>query len=105
MRDQFCWQPAYRLASEAALEDRIRPPREVERHLRAGFVHRQQEPVARDTTFVTQRLAQRFTESDRAILDGVVLVDLQVAFALELELEPTVLAQLFEHMVEEADRR
>ena len=51
-------------------EDRVSAPRQIERHLCAGFVHRQQKPVTRDAPLVTQGLAQRFTEGERAILEG-----------------------------------
>ena len=46
-----------------------------------------------------QRLAQR----ERAVLDGVVLVDVQIAGARQLQREAAVLRDLFEHVIEEAD--
>ena len=44
-------------------------------------------------------------ERERAVLDRVVLVDLQVALAGELQREAAVLGDLLEHVIEEADAR
>ena len=87
------------------VEDRVRPAREIERDLRARLVHRQQEAVAPDAALVAERLAQRLAERQRAVLDGVVLVDVQVAAAAELQRESRRARDLLEHVVEEADAR
>ncbi len=49
--------------------------------------------------------AQRLAERERAVLDRVVLVDVRVAGALQRQREAAVLADLFEHVVEEAEAR
>ena len=71
------------LAREAALEDEVGAPRQIDGHLRLALIHRQQEAVAADAGLVAERRAQRLAERERAILDGVVLIDVQVAVALE----------------------
>ena len=40
---------------------------------------------------------------ERDVLDRVVLVDVQIAGALHVELEAAVLAELLEHVIEEAE--
>ncbi len=47
--------------------------------------------------------AQRLAERQRAVLDRVVLVDVQVALAGQLQREAAVPRQLLQHVVEEAD--
>ena len=47
--------------------------------------------------------ASACAERDAAVLHGVVAVDLQVARARHVEVEPRVLAELLEHVVEERD--
>ena len=96
-------KPADLLAAELAFEHGVRAAGKVDRDLRLRFVHRQQEAVARDAGLVAQRLAQRLAERERAVLDGVVLVDVQVALAGELQREAAVLRDLLEHVIEEAD--
>ena len=61
--------------------------RQIERHLRLALIHRQQEAVAADAGLVAERLAQRLAERERAVLDRVVLVDVQIAAAVQLQRE------------------
>ncbi len=48
-------------------------------------------------------LPQRLAERKGAVLDGVVLVDVQIAAAAQRELKAAVLGELLEHVIEEAD--
>src|SRR5206468_1621381 len=56
-----------------------------------------------DAPLVAERFAQGLPEHDADVFHGVVQVDLEVAFRLHGEVEPAVLAELFEHVVEERD--
>src|SRR5690606_2967767 len=103
VRHELGRQLADALPRERALEDEIRPAAEIDRDLRVRLVHRQQETVPADAAFVAERALQRFAERERDVLDRMMLVDLEVAAALDLEREPAVLADLLEHVVEEAD--
>ena len=61
----------------------VRPARHVDDRLREGLVERHggvAEP--RDAALVAERLAQRLTDRDRDVLDGVVRVDVGVARGL-----------------------
>src|SRR5690606_20296792 len=49
------------------------------------------------------RLAERGAQRERGVLDRVVGVDVQVALGLHGQVEQTVLAELGQHVVEEAD--
>ena len=65
---------------KSTLPDQERPPREVERRPHQRVVHRQMAgAVAPDAALVPQRLRQRPPEGDADVLDGVVVVDVQVA--------------------------
>ena len=103
MRHELRRQVADAIARELRFEHEERPPAEIDRHLGVRFVHRQQEAVALDAAFVAERLAQRLAERQRDVLDRVVLVDVQIARALHVELEAAVLAELLEHVIEEAE--
>src|SRR5690606_37886565 len=52
---------------------------------------------------VAEGLRERLTEGDRGVLDRVVAVDVQSAGGLDGQVEQSVLAELGEHVVEEAD--
>ena len=105
MRHEFSRQTPDLAATEAAFPHRIRTTRQIHCHLRPRFVHREQESVAPDAALVTQRLAQRFAEGKRAVFNGVVFVDVQVALAFELQRKTAMPRHLFEHVVEEPDAR
>ena len=86
------------------LVDEERPARQVERDLHERFVERHErvgEPA--HAGLVAERLLERGAEHDADVFDRVVQVDLEVAVGLDREVEPGVLAELFEHVVEERD--
>ena len=91
------------VAAELAFEHEVGPARQIDGDLRERFVHRQQEAVALDAALVAERRLQRLAERERAVLDGVMLVDVQIALARQLQREAAVLRDLFQHVIEEAD--
>src|SRR5258708_6817879 len=79
MRHELGRELADALAVETSLPLKERAPGEVERDLCLGLVHGEQEAVAPDPALVAERLAQRRAERERAVLDGVMLIDVQIA--------------------------
>ena len=59
--------------------------------------------VAHDAAQVAGSLAQRLSERDADILDGVMLVDMQIALGRDLDIHQRMARQLIEHVVEKAD--
>ena len=69
-----------------------------------GLVHRDPAVTeAPDALLVAERLTEGLAEHDRGVLDGVVTLDLHVAFGLHRQVEAAVLAERGEHVVEESD--
>jgi len=58
---------------------------------------------AQDAALVAEGFGEGLAEGDADVFDRVVLVDVEVADALELEVEAAVAGEAFEHVVEEAD--
>src|SRR5262249_36303207 len=58
---------------------------------------------ASDALHVAERLFQRLPERDADVLGGVVVIDVQVAFGLDREVDAGMARQKLEHVVEEAD--
>ena len=86
------------------LPDQERPAGEVEGGADQRLVHRQQaRPVAADAGLVAEGLGEGAAERDADVLDGVVVVDVQIAGGAGLEVEERVAGELVEHVVEEAD--
>src|ERR1700721_612520 len=72
MRDQLGRQFADPFAVEASFPYEEGPARDVERDLHLGFVHGQQEPVARAPALVAQALAWRACPRMRRAMAGQV---------------------------------
>src|SRR5579872_1613571 len=101
MRHQLARQSADIGAPEAAFKLGESSARKIERHLGTRLVHRQHEAIAADARLGAERASQPLPEGECAVLDGVVLVDVQIPAACELEGEATMLRELLEHVIEE----
>src|SRR5262249_31119838 len=58
---------------------------------------------AGNADLVAQRPPQTLAQGQRAILDRMMLVNMQITLATELERKTAVLGELLEHMIEKAD--
>ena len=84
----------------------VRSPDEVDRGGRSGLVHRHRRgAIARDTCPAVERLGKPVPECSEDVLDGVVLVDVEVAAGQQLEVEAAVEREERQQVVEEADAR
>jgi hypothetical protein len=92
------------LGRKRAAEDQERPSRDVERDPRQRLVHGQVDiGVAGDAPLVAERLEKRLAEGDAGILGAVVVVDMEIARHLHVEVEEGVARQELQHVVEKAD--
>ena len=104
MRDVLARERAERLAREAELDHRARPSGQVHHGARERLVQRRVgRAEARDAAPFAERLIERLAEREAAVLDRVVIVDLEVAPAFQGQIEAGVPGQRAEHVVEEAD--
>ena len=73
---------------------------------REGLVHRHEEVAgAKDAALVAKSAIEGLAESDAHIFNRVMLIDVEVAIALEFEIEGAVTREEFEHVIEEANAR
>jgi hypothetical protein len=82
----------------------VRPRGDVERDLDERLVERHErlaEPG--DPRLVAERFRHGLPDRDPRVLNGVVCVDVQIALRLDGEVEPGVLPELFQHVIEERD--
>ncbi len=88
------------------LELRRRPSAEIDRRAGERVVHRHDRvAVARDPAAVAERAVERLAERERRVLGRVVRAGLEVADALEHEVEAGVEGELLEEVVVESRRR
>jgi hypothetical protein len=73
------------------VEDGIRPSTNIQRHKTQGFIHRHIGMTdAIDPFAVTQCLVKRFAKDDGCIFNGVMAVNMQIAFCLDFKIEKAV---------------
>ena len=90
-------------AAELGVPNQPRPAAEVERDAAKAVVHRETEAVTLDAALVAQCFTQCLAERERRVLDGVMLVHLQVALDADGEIHARVPADLLQHVVEKAE--
>src|SRR3546814_11855641 len=59
--------------------------------------------IARDALAVAQRLCHRLANSDAGVLGRMMLIDMQVAHRLDLEVDEGMAGKLLQHMVKKTD--
>ena len=104
MVDELERQAADPFAAERQVDDRVRPAAEVQHGADERLVHRHRAlPKPGDPRAIAERLGERRSDDERDVLDGVVLVDLQVAIGGHGEVEQAVMGHRPEQVVEEPD--
>jgi len=77
--------------------------RQINRRNRESLIHRHHEISRSQNSFlVSESLGKGLAKSDADIFNRVVLVDVKIANALELQIEASVTRKEFEHVIEEA---
>ena len=106
MLDQLERQRPDPFATERQVDDRVRPAPDIDDGRGERLVHRHARLTeSMDAGAVAQRLGERDTEHERDVLDGVVLVDLEVAIGRDRQVEQAVVAERPQEVVVEADPR
>ena len=104
VRHVLAGEVAERLALQTELDDRAGPAGQVDDRPRQRLVQRRVgRAEARDAAPFPERLIERLAERQRAVLDRVVIVDLEVALASQGQVEARVPGERAEHVIEEAD--
>ena len=90
--------------AELKVHYRVRPPTEVDCCYPEGFIHRHHK-VARtiDPAARADRLRHRLAERDSYVLYRVVLVDVEVAHGINMQIKPTMPGRQLKHVVKEFD--
>src|SRR2546427_12346408 len=88
------------LALQAERDVGKRPPGEIDDRPCQCLIERREGPAETvDPTPLSQRAVERLSQGERTILGGMVIVDLQVPLARELQGEPRVATQGGEEMI------
>lgn len=99
---QLCVERANLLSGKIDLPDQKRASRNIKSGTHQCVVHRKQtRAIAHDTALVADRLSNGLTQSDANVLDGVMVVDMQIALAANCHVDQGVPGQLVKHVVKE----
>src|SRR5579883_533366 len=98
---QFGLQIADQTSSNFCVDDNRRPTAQVNGSNAKRFVHRHQKVAGSiDTFFIAQCAVESLAEGDANVFDRVVLVDIEVAFARQRQIEAAVAREQLEHVIE-----
>ena len=103
MLDHLGRELADAIGPEGQVDDRVGPAREVQCALGERFVHgHARSSEAGDAGPIAERVGDGATERQRHVLDGVVVVDLEVASGVDLDVDERVMRQRGQQVVVEA---
>ena len=102
--DEFAVELADFVGGNGNLKHEGVPAAEIDGRGDQRFFHRQREvAVAADAGFVAEGLLERLADGDADVFDGVVLIDVQIALGLHVQIDGCMLGQKREHVIEKTD--
>jgi hypothetical protein len=82
----------------------VRTPGEIQHHLHQSFIQRCPKMAeAMNATPILQSLRQGLSQRDAHIFVGVVIVDVQIPYGLDLQVDQPVGAELGQHVIQKGD--
>lgn len=104
MFDQFRVPFAKPRHAKRYFPHKIRTARNIERAASQGFIHRRiSRAITGNAALIAQSLQHRLADGDTGIFGGMMLVDVQIADRLHLQIDERVARQLLQHMVQKAN--
>ena len=89
---------------EPQIDDRVDAPAQIDRRHRQRLVHRHHEVSgAVDAAAVAERRRHRLAERDADVLDGVMLIDVEIPLRVQLQVERAVTGDELQHVIQEPD--
>src|SRR5208283_4738198 len=101
---KFCLEIAHQTGADLGIDDSCAATAEIDGDHAESFVHRHHEiSRAHDAALAAQRLGEGLAERNAGVLHGVMLVHVQIAVRLQLQVESAVARNQLQHMVEKTD--
>src|SRR5215472_15817192 len=100
---QLRLQIAHEPRADPCVHYRGRAAAEIDRCQPQGHIHGHKKIAgAHDAAFIAERVVKRFTQNDANVLYCVVLIDVEIALGLELEVESAVTGEQLQHVIEKS---
>src|SRR3954469_4526772 len=101
---QLCLQIPDEARLHAQVDDRVRASGEIDRGDGERLVHRHHEIAgAIEPSARPERRRHGFAERDAHVLDGVMLIDVEISSRLQRQVERAMTSEEFQHVVEKAN--
>lgn len=102
--DQFRIEFTDLLGGERRIENQEVASAQIPNGAAQSLFHWQSEvTIASDSLFVANRLADRLTNADTSVFDGVMLIDMQIAGNVDVEIKTTMPREELQHVIEKPD--
>lgn len=106
VRNHLAAQVADLFAAQLQMRVAVRAGGQVDDRTRQGLIQRRKSRAkALDAADLAQRLSKSLAESNRTVLRRVVVIDPQVALALQLQRHAAMLGERMQHVVQETNAR
>ena len=102
MQEHFRRHLPYLFTFEVGIPYQPRTASEIQGYLTQAIVHREAIAITFDTSLIAQGFRKTLTQGQSGIFDGVMFIHLQIALHTDGQVEATMLADLLQHVVEEA---
>src|SRR5262249_11056450 len=94
---------AHQPRADPGVDDRGRAAAEIDCCQSQGLIHGHNKVAgAHDAALVAERAVKRFTQHDAYVLYRVVLIDVEIALGLELEVESAMTSEQLKHVIEKS---
>src|SRR4051812_22642850 len=74
---------------------------EIDSYLCQTVVHRKTKSIPLNPTLIAKRFHERFAKCQRSVLNGMMLINMQITLNGNLEINFTVTCQLIKHVIKE----
>src|SRR5207248_7436599 len=102
--EEFGLEVADKTDFDAILVDERGAAAEIDRDYRERFIHRQHEIARSVNAFaIGESFGEQLAYDYAGVFNCVVLIDVEIAFGFEVEIETAVFCEELEHVVEEAN--
>src|SRR5215217_2493346 len=101
MIKHFCRHITYLFTLKLRVPDYPGPATKINRRLCQTVVHWQAKTISFQAQFIAYRLRKSLTQSNTGILNGMVLINMQVAIRFDAQVYTTMTGNLVQHVVKE----
>ena len=102
MQEHLCRHLTDALTMELGIPDQPGPSTEIQSHLTETIVHRKRIAITFDAALAAQCLIDAIAQGKGGVFDGVMLIDMQISYCTDIQVDVAMPRNLFKHVVKES---